>query len=261
MQMIITKQRFYMLGVWLAVFVLVTPIWADLKDDTLLAYYSFDENGDDIKDGSVYGNDAIGVGSPKRVDGVFGKAIELEAQVWIDLNGPEFQPLPQEGFSIAVWVNHNESAEPQSLFDAIGDNHGDGLFHVEIRPAGFRWFHRNDAQAEVFNINPGPIIDGKEWVHFAGTFDSASSETLIYVNGKETHNAKGAGGKLATNWNVSCGIGHHKNGRWFSGLMDEFFLFGRAITADEIKEIINGDFLSVEPQDKLTTTWGTVKNR
>lgn len=231
---------------------------ANLKDPTLSVYYSFDEDGDTVKDGSIHGNDGKIEGKSKRENGVFGKAVVLEPQTWVDLNGPEFENVPLEGLTIAVWVNHNDSPDPQSIFDAIGTDHGSGLYHVEIRPAGFRWFHRDGAEKQVFNINPGPTIDGGKWVHFTGTYDSKTGDTKTYVDGKETHKAKGDG-ELSDNWGVSAAIGHHKKGRWFDGLMDEFYIFARALSEDEIKAVMDGEFLSVEPADKLTTTWGRMK--
>ncbi len=233
---------------------------ADLSDPTLSVYYSFDENGDTVKDGSIYGNDGTIEGKTKREKGVIGDAIVLETNTWIDMNGPEFENVPLDGLTIAVWVNHNDSPEPQSIFDSIGTDHASGLYHVEIRPAGFRFFHRNGAEQQVFNINPGPIIKGGKWVHFTGTYDSKSGDTKTYVDGKVTHEAKG-NGKLSDNWGVQAEIGHHKNGRWFDGLMDEFYIFARALSEDEIKEVMDGEFLSVEPTDKLTTTWGSLKAR
>ena len=233
---------------------------ADLSDPTLSVYYNFDGNGDTVKDGSIHGNDGTIEGKAKREDGVFEKAIVLEPNTWVNLNGPEFENVPLEGITIAVWVNHNDSPEPQSIFDSIGTDHGSGLYHVEIRPAGFRWFHRDGAEKQVFNINPGPIIKGGKWVHFTGTYDSKSGDTKTYIDGKETHEAKGDG-KLSDNWGVSAAIGHHKNGRWFDGLMDEFYIFGRALSEDEIKEVMDGEFLSVEPADKLATTWGGLKSQ
>ena len=155
-------------------------------------------------------------------------------------------------------VNHEDSGDAQSLFDAIGDKHGSGLFHVEIRPAGFQFFHRNDGQAEVFNINPRPVINGKIWHYFAGTYDGKTREVATYVDGKRTHQAKGTKAKLATNWKVTAGISHHKNGRWYIGLL-EFFLFARAISEKEVKEIMSDDFLAVEPFDELPIAWERLK--
>ena len=93
--------------------------------------------------------------------------------------------------------------------------------------------------------------------------DSASSpfnEVKTYIDGKVTHETKGDG-KLSDNWGLQAEIGHHKNDRWFDGLMDEFYIFSRALSEDEIKEVMDGEFLSVEPADKLATTWGSLKSR
>ncbi len=238
----------------------VISVEADLSDPTLSCYYSFDETGDTVKDGSIHGNDGKIEGNVKREDGVIGKAIVLEPQTWVDMNGPEFENVPVEGITIAVWVNHNDSPDPQSIFGAVGTDHGNGLYHVEIRPDGFRWFHRDGAEKEVFNINPGPVIKGGKWVHFTGTYDSKSGDVKTYVDGEETHAAKGDG-ELSDNWGLQAEIGHHKNSRWVDGLMDEFYMFARALSEDEIQEVMEGEFLSVEPAEKLTTTWASLKAR
>ena len=96
---------------------------ADLSDPTLSVYYSFDKEGDTVEDGSVNGNDGTVEGNAKWEKGVIGKAIALETNVWVDMNGPEFVNAPLEGFTIAVWVNHTGSADPQTLLDAIGTGH------------------------------------------------------------------------------------------------------------------------------------------
>ena len=258
-----------LLSLFVLIFAICISANAVLKDPKLAIYYSFDDvSGKTIKDGSLSGNNgAIVVDNPDQADikfdeGKNGKAIRLDQGVWIKINGAKFNNLPEEGFSLVTWVNHDDSADPQSLFDAIGDKHGNGLFHVEIRPAGFRFFHRNDDSAEVFNINPGPVIKGKKWHHFAGIYDAKSKNVSIYVDGKKTHEAKAAKGELATNWNVTAGIGHHKNGRWYKGLLDDFFIFGRSISPEEIKAIMSGDFATtnVELSDKLPVVWGEVKS-
>jgi hypothetical protein len=232
---------------------------ADLSDPTLSLYYGFDGDGETVKDGSINGNDGKVVGKVNREGGVYDQAIALETDTWIDMNGPEFKNGPVDGFTLAVWINHTGSGSPQTLLDAIGTDHENGLFHFEIRPAGFRFFHRDGTNTAVFNINPGPVIEGNKWVHFSGTYDSESGDAKTYIDGEETHSAAGTG-KLSNNWGVSAGIGHHKNGRWFEGLLDEYYIFGRALPADEISDVMNGTFTAVEPADKLTTTWGSIKS-
>jgi len=234
---------------------------AAIKDPTLSVYYNFDEGGGAVvKDGSMYGNDGEIVGDAKWENWKLGKAIVLKASTWVDLKGPDFKNKPKDGITLCVWVNHNEAGD-QSIFDAIGDAHGSGLYHVEIRAGGFRWFHRDDKEAQIFNINPGPVIPGKKWVHFAGTYDSKSGDVSTYMDGTETHNAKGTG-KLSDNWNTSAEIGHHKQGRWYDGLMDEFYMFNRALSAGEIKTVMEGEFSApVQPGGKVTTTWGILRSK
>ena len=41
--------------------------------------------------------------------------------------------------------------------------------------------------------------------------------------------------------------------------MDEFGLYNRALTEKEVALDAKGVFLSVEPETKLTTTWGYLK--
>jgi hypothetical protein len=41
--------------------------------------------------------------------------------------------------------------------------------------------------------------------------------------------------------------------------MDEFQLYDRPLTAEEVGLDAKGQLLSVEPKRKLTTTWGNIK--
>ena len=49
---------------------------------------------------------------------------------------------------------------------------------------------------------------------------------------------------------------------YFDGVMDEVFIYSRALTEAEIlKVMVGGDrVLSVNPSDKLGVTWGIIKN-
>ena len=41
--------------------------------------------------------------------------------------------------------------------------------------------------------------------------------------------------------------------------MDEFGLYNRALTEQKVQLDAKGQFLSVKPETKLTTTWGSLK--
>ena len=51
--------------------------------------------------------------------------------------------------------------------------------------------------------------------------------------------------------------------RYYNGDIDEFALFNRGLSQDEIKEIQGGiqEILAVDPDAKLPMTWGLLKRR
>lgn len=258
---VIRSKKIYLIVVSLML-ALALPADAVVNDPDLSVHYGFEEGtGDVVKDDSPNGNDADIIGKAGWEDGPpgLGKALIFDGKTDVDMRGKDFKKKPKDAVSICVWVKHSGAGDAQSLFDVISDVAGaQGLYHVEIRPGGFRWFHRNTANKTIFNINPGPVLPGKEWLHFAGTYDSKSGKIVTYVNGKQTHDGKGDG-ELAQNWNRRAGIGHHIQTRWFSGSLDEFYMFTRALTASEVKAVMDGEFLSVQPTDRLTTKWAKIR--
>lgn len=262
MQRTVTNSPKIYLIVASLILALALPADSVIKDADLSVHYGFEEGkGAVVKDDSPNGNDADIIGKAGWEDGPpgFGKALVFDGKTDVDMRGKDFKKKPKDAVSICVWVKHSGAGDAQSLFDVISDVAGaQGLYHVEIRPGGFRWFHRNTANTTVFNINPGPVLPSDKWVHFAGTYDSKSGKIVTYVDGKQTHDGKGDG-ELAQNWNQRAGIGHHVQGRWLNGSIDEFYIFTRALTVSEVKAVMDGEFLSVKPKDRLTTRWAKIK--
>ena len=64
-------------------------------------------------------------------------------------------------------------AEDRSLPFRMTLDHSHVIFKID-----------NPREQEVFNINPGPVIKGKKWHHFAGTYDAKSRAVATYVDGK-----------------------------------------------------------------------------
>ena len=94
----------------------------------------------------------------------------------------------------------------------------------------------------------------KTWYHISGV--KQANKLIIYVNGEEVD-------KFDVKRDFVQGKGHLRIGatniRSASFAMDEFQLYDRALTKKEVEAVFKGIFLSVEPQHKLTTTWGHLK--
>ena len=100
----------------------------------------------------------------------------------------------------------------------------------------------------------GTGFEPKTWYHIAGV--KQGTDLTVYINGKEI-------GIFAVPIAFVQGEGHLRIGatdiRAASFAMDEFQLYDRPLTEEEMALDAKGKLLSVEPQDKLTTTWGRLK--
>ena len=72
-----------------------------------------------------------------------------------------------------------------------------------------------------------------------------------------THEAQGAG-KLSGNWS-DAGIGDHKGGRWLTGLLDDYLIYSRALSEEEINDVMSGALTSVDPNGKTAAFWSDLK--
>ena len=100
----------------------------------------------------------------------------------------------------------------------------------------------------------GTVFDLKTWYHIAGVKQGGA--LIIYVDGKEQ--SRHAVSRDFVQGEAQLRIGGTRE-RSAHFAMDEFGLYDRALTEKEVALDARGVFLSVEPQTKLTTTWGDIK--
>ena len=111
-----------------------------------------------------------------------------------------------------------------------------------------------------FNSPPNAFEVGK-WHHTAAIYDGKNQYT--YIDGKLVSEAK-LDGKMVTNDNY-LGLGFREgSGHYWKGMLDDMALFNRALSGDEVEEIMNEGLetvMAVKPKDRLTVMWGTIKSR
>lgn len=101
----------------------------------------------------------------------------------------------------------------------------------------------------------------KTWVHIASTYDAASGEGKVYIDG-EIDNEGDIGGKIITNDDVLW-LGRGA-GPFLDGYIDEVRISNIARSQEEIQELMNigiDGVLSVTPKEKLATSWAKIKSR
>ena len=71
-------------------------------------------------------------------------------------------------------------------------------------------------------------------------------------------------GKMVTNDDY-LGLGFREgSGHYWKGMLDDMALFNRALSGDEVEEIMNEGLetvMAVTPQNRLTVMWGRIKSR
>ncbi len=230
----------------------------------LVLYMSFDKNtiaGNEVKDISNYGNKGKIIGAPKIVAGHRGEALDFNGTSdSIEILTSESLAKSAKQITLEAWVftRKDGTQDVISKWDSVMN----GVIHFEFQAGGvIRYCMRDKNDATIVDLKtPAGKLPMQEWAHIAETYDGKTAR--IYVNGNEVLNGAGTG-DMRDNNDIKYWIGSmYATDRWFGGMIDEVRIWSKALTQDEIKKSIDGTLVgaAVERSNKLTTTWGSLKN-
>ncbi|MDP4998570.1 MAG: Ig-like domain-containing protein [Saprospiraceae bacterium] len=162
--------------------------------------------------------------------------------------------LTSESFSASFWLNINATPDRAGIL-VMGPPDDANPTAQNNRKSGFRFFRENAGGKQRFKLNAGngaadSWFDGGAsadvepntggWTHFA--FTISPTESVVYINGEVAKQGAFSGIDW-TGCNVLSimsgdprftGWGHKSD----ESLMDELRLFNKALTQDEVKQII-----------------------
>ncbi len=235
---------------------------AELDTEGLLALWLFDDGGGEMAtDSSGNENHAeFATGGGDWVDGKFGGGIEFHAEGWVEAGSPI---LPEtKGFTMGCWV---KPAAEQKAFTNIMSSH--------FRTKGLS-FEQNDMAHNSYGVAMGAgqwmgcgntqfEMDANEWGHMTVVRDDDGMMAHAYKNGEAFSKDQicGSDGPIHAPI-LNFRVGNWANGnRQYDGLVDEAFLFQRALSAAEVASIFGGweSALGVSPGAKMETTWADIK--
>jgi len=229
-------------------------------DPDLVIYYDFGGFGNNsvVLDKSGKGNDATVVGDVSGLPGAGPNGSEA-CQItgngsYLDLDGPNFplEYIPTEAFTLAYWMKPENTGGTQTIFSALADPHSwchggyvrDGKYHAHLGDADNKY---------IINAYEGTVEYG-QWHHMALTWELVPGEYgggAMYVDGEliaeygNTFVEATPGVLAADNWgSVNHGgarLGMDVDDSWqYNGLVDDFFVFKRALTPAEVKKLMLG---------------------
>lgn len=256
------KKFVFYTGLTALVLLMAVGAWAvDLEG--LVIYYSFNTaSGGKILDESGNGHDGAINGDITLVDGgKHDKAAKFATGSFLDLDGPNFpaEDIPTSAFTLSAWIKCENTGGDHAIFNArAADN--TWIIHPDIRSGGqYRFCLRGNGSNKICDIKAGTVA-WNEWTHYAGTYSKATGKATLYINGEVLEEVDAlAKVDVASDWGLGARVGYNiDNKRPFTGLMDDFLLWKRALSLDEIKELMEG-FVAVSPKGKLAATWADIK--
>ena len=111
----------------------------------------------------------------------------------------------------------------------------------------------SDGNTDAVELESATNVVDEKWHHVAITYDKKAFK--LYVNGKEENSGDWAKDPETNDAPLRIGNG-------IDGIIDELQILSVALSADEIRSDMNdGIQLTVEPNGKVTTTWGRLKTQ
>ena len=227
----------------------------------LVVYFTFDEgNGKLVTDHSGTGNDGNIKGGTKWTDGKYDGGLMLEGDDGIveveDNDSLHFV----DGITIAAWIKPTLEGDQWQLIGSKGPD-AQEYFEVLLSPNGFIWMGWVFQKAgRIVPAQSPSEVKPDVWQHVAVAWNPKEFWT-VYLDGEVLIDYPKQDDKLVPKPDPLF-IGTELNlKRYYNGVVDEWALFDRGLTQEEVKEIMGGIkiLLSVEPGAKLTTTWGAIR--
>jgi hypothetical protein len=211
--------------------VLTSGAHADISEG-LIGWWMFDEGtGTTVADSSGNGHDGFFVdGTPEWVTGMYGKALKFDGENKVEIPDHEDFHLTN-AITVALWAQpENDQPDYAKFFckQKLGEY-----------PYGLQYSSSLSIRATVnasarYDTSTIPNFPG-EWAHLSFTYDG--SAVILYKDGEEVARRDGSGDLQQNDLSLSIG-GRLNSGQNFIGIIDDVRLYNRALTAEEIKQIM-----------------------
>lgn len=220
------------------------PLANGIIDDSVVAYYPLDGDGNDLgavgNDGELLGGVSFGDGpGPGSTAAYFDGTGRILAAHSAELN------FGQGNFSFMVWMRHEELTELDGVNGhiAFGFREGDKGIGLEMydKTYGFHgkpylWLYGDSGDCTSGPVVSSERIDDNKWHHLA-VVRTGPTTIQIHIDGNlsATHTIGACSiGSNSAPFVLGHNMAEEDKGRWEGGL-DDLVIFNRALTPDEFE--------------------------
>ncbi|TNE77275.1 MAG: T9SS type A sorting domain-containing protein [Bacteroidetes bacterium] len=249
-------------------FIAAQQTFAQDITSNLEAYFSFNDGTANVTAGQVtQGGSVFGAFSDNDRFGNSNKAMFFDGiDDYINFGDLTNYRFGSNSFTVALWINADMGQVNQGI--PIGkrgftggdkaymfgwDSNGPGTTTGELM-----LYYRDDNGAVGYSNWQTQIISGNTWMHIAMVFDRSAQMLHLYVDGvlESSRDISGLGTFDATG--TSAGelmAGRSSNGgQYFSGLVDDIYVFRRALTGNDISALFNAPDPTLDVKENALVT-------
>lgn len=248
------------ISMFILLLIFVTSTYA-FDHNGLVVYLRFDEgSGKVAKDSSGNKNEGEFQGNVTWVAGKNGKAAKVSddsASNMIVIQDNDSLDITDQ-MTIGCWVNIDTMPDSHCSLITKADTY---MIHTS------NWSGKGIEQElllwpfDSWQTAASTPIQLKEWRHVLGVFDG--KEIKMYIDG-QIKGRRAYGQKITVTSNPLV-IGRDSraccSARRSTQTFDEVVLFNRAVSDQEVKDIMAGGGISIDPKGALAALWGQVKAR
>jgi len=205
-----------------------------VTDPSLLGWWTLDEGvGMTAVDQSGHGNHGVIIGDPQWVDAYYSLALDFDGSDYVDTGNT----TDLAAWTIAGWV---KSPAAPAATAASGPIHRERNYSID-------WNHAN----EIFRGSVAMAVDGtwhaasflplaaNTWYHLAATFDGTA--LVAYKDGVLITSNTAAAGVPETEPESLKLARHAAAANFFEGVIDDVRLYDKALSENEIRQIMRGN--------------------
>ncbi len=188
-------------------------------------------------------------GGASLVDGRNGKALSLNgSNQYANVSGlADVLSKITGDFSISVWCNPSAAATWARIFDFGNGSTGDYAFLTASNGAAARFVIKNGTEQMV---DAKAALENDEWQNVV--ISRSGSTTTFYINGK----AVGSTEALTYDWSKLGKLQNYYLGKsqfdadpYYSGMIDDLYVFDRALTKSEIIELAGDAYVDEDVEN------------